>query len=98
MVVSRNDDVQCACGRLGACDPQVACGEAFGGTPAREAKSKEGQSGGHTQRAYHRLSQPPFPGPSPQVTSEALPYCILRRMSIDALHFPPFLVPLLDIA
>src|SRR5262247_1089109 len=36
MVVSRNNDVQCTCGRPGAHDPQAACGEAGGGTPASE--------------------------------------------------------------
>src|SRR5215831_2275017 len=46
MVVSRNDDVQCTCGRRGARDPRAAaCREACGGAPTRETKSSEGKGG-----------------------------------------------------
>src|SRR6266511_5382216 len=45
MVVSPNDEVHCTGGRIGARDPQAACGEACGGTPASEAKSSEGKGG-----------------------------------------------------
>src|SRR4030095_5382714 len=71
-----NDAVQCTGGRLGARDPQAAaCGE--------RGEVERGQEWGHARRAGHRLSPPRFPRPSPQGTSEALPYGILRRMSTD---------------
>jgi hypothetical protein len=80
MVVSRNNDVQCTCGRLGSLDPQAAAyGEACGGTPA-----SEGTGGVTPGELAIGFSQPPFPRPAPQITSEALPYCILRRMSTDS--------------
>ena len=51
--------------------------------PGERGEVERGQGWCHARRAGNRLSQPPFPRPSPQVTSEALPYCILRRMSTD---------------
>src|SRR5215467_13635095 len=84
MVVSRNDNVQCTCGRRGARDPQAAAGgEECRGTPASEAKSSEGKSGVKPGELAIGFPQPPFPRPAPQVTSETLPYRILRRMSTD---------------
>src|SRR5262245_12744115 len=83
MVVSRNDDVQCTCGRLGARDPQAAAGgEEYRGTPASEAKSSEGKGG--VKSGELAIGFPNRPArPAPQATSETLPYCILRRMSTD---------------
>ena len=81
MIVSRNDDVQCTCGRGGARAPRRPAARC-GGTPASAAKASAGKGGGRARRACHRLFQPPCPRPSPQVTSEAT-YCILRRMSTD---------------
>ncbi|SRR6266849_2482710 len=51
--------------------------------PGERGEVERGQGWCHARRACHWLSEPPFPRPAPQVTSEALPYCILRRMSTD---------------
>jgi hypothetical protein len=51
--------------------------------PGERGEVERGQGWCHARRAGNGLSQLPFPRPSPQVTSEALPYGILRRMSTD---------------
>jgi hypothetical protein len=52
--------------------------------PGERGEVERGHGWCHARRACNRLSQPPCPRPSPQGTSEALPYGILRRMSTDA--------------
>ena len=72
------------CGRRGAHAPQAAAGgEACGGTPAREAKSSEGKGSGTPGARAIGWPNRPSQDLHPQVTSERLPYCILRRMSTD---------------
>jgi hypothetical protein len=84
MVVSWHDDGQCTCNRRGARNPQAAAGgEAYSGTPEREATSSAGKGG--VMLGARAIGWPNRPSRDlhPQVTSERLPYCILRRMSTD---------------
>jgi len=53
------------------------------GAPRRARRSRARARLVAPRWAGNWLSQPPLPRPSPQVTSETLPYCILRRMSTD---------------
>ena len=78
----------CTGGRRGARDPQRRRGLRW--HPGERGEVERGQGWWHARRACHRLSQPPFPRPAPQVTSEALPYGILRRMSTDAHGAGPY--------
>jgi hypothetical protein len=56
---------------------------AGGGTPAREAKSSEGTGSGTPGARAIGWPNRPSRDLHPQVTSERLPYGILRRMSTD---------------
>src|SRR5439155_2284423 len=49
--------------------------------PGARDEVERGHGWCHARRACQWLSSSPFPRPAPRVTSEALPYGILRRMS-----------------
>jgi len=64
-------------------------------TPRERGEVERGSGQCHARRACNRLSQPPFPRPAPPVTSKALPYPILRRMSSTRRYTaPPCCAPL----
>jgi hypothetical protein len=76
MVVSRKDDGQGTCGRRGARGPQAVA--------PRRVRRRRARARVVSRSARVPSAFPPCPRPAPQVTSEALPYGILRRMSTDA--------------
>src|SRR5882724_6544673 len=59
-------------------------------TTGARGEVERGQGWCHARRACQWLSSSPFPRPAPRVTSEALPYCILRRMATAAHGTGPY--------